>query len=190
MGWLIQNFLKGCLVLVPTVTALYAVYFIFLKIDGLLALRVPGLGFAITILFVVLLGVFTSNVIGRRIFQAFERLLVRVPIVKLIYRALRDFVEAFVGDRRSFDRPVLVRLTAYPDGPCGMGFITTEDLDRFGLTGRVVVYMPQALNFAGNLLIVSKERVDPLDVDPTEFMAFMMSAGVVRSRNSMLPPAT
>lgn len=188
MRWLVQNFLKGCLVLVPTVCALYAVYFLFLQIDGLLALPVPGLGFVVTIAFVTALGVFTSNVIGGRIFHAFERLLVRVPIVKFFYRALRDFAEAFVGDRRSFDRPVRVRLTNDVDGPSGLGFITTEDLGRFGLSGCVAVYMPQALNFAGNLLVFPVERVEALDVDPTEFMAFMVSGGVVTNRPSMLPP--
>jgi len=188
MRWLVQNFLKGCLVLVPTVTALYAVYFLFVQVDGLLQLPLPGMGFVVTIAAVTLLGVFTSNVIGGRIFHGFERLLVRVPVVKFFYRALRDFVGAFVGDRRSFDRPVKVRLTSDPDGACALGFITTEDLGRYGLSGSVAVYMPQALNFAGNLLVFPAERVEALDVDPTDFMAFMVSGGLVRTRPSVVPP--
>ena len=189
MRFLVENFLKGCLVLVPTVGALYVVYFMFITIDGLLPFDAPGVGFVATLAAVTALGAFTSNVIGQRIFRLFERLLVRVPVVKLIYRAMRDFVAAFVGERRSFDQPVLVDLSDASGCPQAMGFATTDDLGRFGLSEHIAVYLPQSMNFAGHLIVVPSARVRPLDVDPTEFMAFVVSAGVVRGRPTLRPPA-
>lgn len=188
MRFLVENFLKGCLVLLPTVGALYVVYALFTTIDGLLPFDAPGVGFVATIAAVTTLGALTSNVIGQRLFHYFERLLVRVPVVALIYRAMRDFVGAFVGERRSFDQPVLVRLSASDDAPRALGFATTDDLGHLGLHGQVAVYLPQSLNFAGHLLVVPAGQVRPLDVDATEFMAFVVSAGVVRGRPSVLPP--
>jgi len=69
--------------------------------------------------------------------------------VKLIYTSLRDFMAALVGERRSFDRPVLVSLDEH-DQLKAVGFITREDLALLGLRDHVAVYMPQSINFAVN----------------------------------------
>ncbi|HET9955365.1 MAG TPA: DUF502 domain-containing protein, partial [Polyangiaceae bacterium] len=119
-----------------------------------------------------------------------ERLLKRVPLVKLIYTSIKDLIGAFVGDHRSFDRPVAMRLAA--DSPVRMlGFVTREALHTLGFVEHVAVYLPQSYNFAGNLVLVPRALVEPLDVSSGELMTFIVSGGVsgLGIGPSMLPPA-
>jgi uncharacterized membrane protein len=177
MKALAKNFLNGCLVLVPAVATLYAVYIVFVKIDGLLGLRVPGLGFLVTVVLITLVGALARNVVGKRLVGLPDQVLTRLPLVKLIYTSLRDFMAALVGERKSFDRPVLVSLSA--DGAVkAFGFITRDDLSAFGLDGYVAVYFPQSVNFAGQLALLPRARVQPLEVPPSELLPFIVSGGM------------
>jgi uncharacterized membrane protein len=177
MNTLAKNFLHGCLVVVPATVTIYVVYFVFEKVDGLLGLRVPGLGFALTLVLITAIGALTRNVVGRRLVGLPDRVLARLPLVKLVYTSLRDLMAALVGERRSFDRPVLVALSA--DGALrAFGFITRDDLSQFGLDGFVAVYFPQSINFAGQLAVVPRTRVQPLEVPPSQLLPFIVSGGI------------
>lgn len=177
MKALVRNFLNGCLVIVPAAVSLYVIYAIFVRIDGLLGMRVPGLGFLITLALVTAVGALARNVVGKRLVGLADRLLARLPLVKLIYTALRDFMGALLGDKKTFDRPVAVSLSE--DGALkAFGFVAREDLTPFGLTEHVAVYMPQSINFAGQLLLVPKHRVQPLFVQPAELLPFIVSGGM------------
>ena len=82
-----------------------------------------------------------------------------------------------MGDKRSFDKPVMVRVQ--PDLRV-FGFVTCDRFDDIRLAGHVAVYLPQSYNFAGNLIIVKKEMVEPVDADSAQFMAFIVSGGVAQ----------
>jgi uncharacterized membrane protein len=176
MKTLVTNFLRGCLVVVPVVATLYAVYFVVRTLDGWLGLEVPGLGFAIAIALITLIGALATNVIGKRLLALPDQLLTRLPFVKLIYTSLRDFMAALVGERRSFDRPVLVALDGA--GLTAVGFITREDLSLLGLTDHVGVYFPQSINFAGQLLLVPRARVQPLELPAHAILPVIVSGGM------------
>ena len=126
MNTLIRNFLKGCLVLVPVVGTGYVVWLLFTKIDSILALPIPGLGFAVTVSLIVLVGAIASNVVGKRVFSALERLVLGVPFVRLVYTSLRDVLSVFVGQNRRFNRPVMVSLGKEPAAKL-LGFVTREE---------------------------------------------------------------
>lgn len=177
MKQLIRNFLHGCLVVVPAVVSLYVIWLVFVKIDGLLGLRIPGVGFVVTIGLITAIGAFSSNVIGKKVAKMADAWMSRVPLVKLIYSALRDFMAALVGEKKSFDRPCVVSLSA--DGAVrAFGFITRDDLSSWGLAGHVAVYFPQSINFAGQLGLFPRARVEPLAVDASQLLPFIVSAGV------------
>lgn len=174
MKTLARRFVQGLLVFVPVVVTGYVVWVVVTTLDGLVPLPVPGLGIAITLLTILLIGFLASSVIGQKLFDGLERVLGRLPVVKLLYSSLRDLMQAFVGDRRSFGKPVVVEL-----GPAKvLGFLTCERFDDPQLAGHVAVYLPQSYNFAGNLLVVERERIRPIDADGAQFMAFVMSGGV------------
>jgi uncharacterized membrane protein len=177
MKTLVKHFLNGCLVIVPAVVTLYAVYLVFIKVDGLLRLRVPGLGFVVTLAAITLVGALAGNVVGKRLVGLPDRLLARVPLIKVLYTSLRDLMAAMVGERKTFDRPVLVTLSA--DGAVrAFGFITRDDLSRFGLHDHVAVYFPQSINFAGQLIVLPRARVQPLDAEPAELLPMIVSGGI------------
>jgi uncharacterized membrane protein len=188
MRSLVNNFLKGCLVLVPTAATIYVVYWVFVTVDGLLDFGPPGVGLVTTVALITLFGALASSVVGRTLVSAIERVLKSVPLVKLLYSSLKDVLGALIGERRSFDRPVVVSLTE--TGGKAFGFVTHDDLSAYGLPGHVAVYFPQSINFAGHLLLFPRERVQPLKVDNARFMAFVVSGGVTGQRGESMPPAS
>jgi uncharacterized membrane protein len=182
--------LRGALISGPLALTAYFLYWIFRTVDQLLPIGIPGLGLVLTLLLVGSVGFFSSNVIGAGILEWLERLLRRVPFVKLVYSSIKDLVNAFVGDKKSFDKPVLVRLSA--QSPLrALGFVTRQTLSGLGLSQHSAVYFPQSYNFAGNLLLVPVELIEPLHVSSGEVMTFIVSGGVsgFGIGASMLPAA-
>jgi uncharacterized membrane protein len=176
---LIKNFLNGCLVLVPTAATVYVVVVLFEAIDGWLGLPIPGAGLLITVVLITAIGAFASNVVGKRLVGLADRLLAKLPLVKLLYTGLRDFTAALLGDRKTFDRPVVVSIDSQGEqGIKVFGFITRDDLSAFGLTTHVAVYVPQSINFAGQLLLVPRERVRPIEVAPAELLPVIVSGAI------------
>ena len=176
-NFLIKNFLRGLAIVVPAAVTIYVLYATFIGIDRLLRLPWPGVGFLITLAAIILIGFLASNIVTRKAFQMLERLFVRAPLVKIIYSSLKDLIEAFVGDRKKFNRPVVVRLNS-ADEVFTVGFITREDLSLLGAAGHVAVYLPQSYNFAGQLVLVPREHVRVLELDSSKAMSFIVSGGV------------
>lgn len=168
---------RGLLVLVPTVGTLYTIWLVLSWIDSALGVPVPGAGLVITLTLILVTGFVTSNVIGQAVVGAFENALKRLPVVSLLYTSLKDLLGAFVGDKKSFDRPAMVALDAAGHTKV-FGFVTCEHFDDVRLKDQVAVYLPQAYNFAGNVIVVPKDRVEYVDADPAQFMAFVVSGGV------------
>jgi len=177
MNFLIRYFLRGLVIVIPIVATAYILYAAFAGIDRLLGLKIPGLGFLITVVFVVLVGFLGSNIVIRKILQLTERIFARAPFVRILYSSIKDLIEAFVGDRKRFNTPVLVSLDDSGD-VAAAGFITREDLHSFGLTDHVAVYFPQSYNFAGNLVFVARRKVRPLQIESSQALAFIVSGGV------------
>ncbi|MEE9542773.1 MAG: DUF502 domain-containing protein, partial [Thermodesulfobacteriota bacterium] len=152
-------------------------YLVFQKIDGILRIPIPGVGFIITIIIITIIGFLSSNFITRRLVRYFERIFSKLPLVKIVYSSIKDLVGAFVGDKKSFDKPVLVVI--HPETKVrALGFITRESLEFLKLREHVAVYFPQSYNFAGNLLIFPNEMVEAIEANSSEVMKFLVSGGV------------
>ena len=178
---LLAYFLKGLLVFVPLALTvflfLWSITWLDTKFRTIFRIPIPGLGLVATVAGITAIGVLTSNFFGRKTFELIDRLFTKVPIVKLLYNALRDFVGAFAGEKKKFDKPAIVTLSK-ESGAKVLGFITRESLDHFGLKDHVAVYMPQSYNFAGQVVIFPKEAVRPLDINSSDAMTFIVSGGV------------
>lgn len=186
MKALTNNFFKGLLIVVPLALTVYVVYAVVTGVDDLLNIPIPGLGLLITVAGITFIGFIASNVVGRRIVRLAEKLLQRLPFVRFLYGSIKDLISAFVGERRSFDKPVLVR-TSKDSHVAVMGFLTREAFDEPELAGQVGVYVPQSYNFAGNLIIVPREQVLALPLDSTTVMALIVSGGVTGPQHSARP---
>ena len=186
---LVGYFLRGALVTAPLGLTLYLVLTVLTTLDRVLPVGIPGLGLLITLLLITAIGAFTSNVVGRSVLESTERFMSRVPLVKLVYNSIKDLIGAFVGDRKSFDRPVAVR--PQRDSELRVfGFVTRQGLGALGFPTHVAVYLPQSYNFAGQLIIVPSDQVEPVDVPSGELMTFIVSGGVsgLGVGQSLLPP--
>jgi uncharacterized membrane protein len=177
MKKLATYFLRGSIALVPLAVTIYILVQVFLIVDRLLPIGVPGAGFVVALSLVILVGFLTSNVIGRSVLGIPDAIFRRVPLVKLLYTSIKDLVGAFVGDRRRFNHPVSIAI-GDSSGFRMLGFVTRDELAALGFAGSVAVYVPQSYNVAGNLLVVPRERVVPLSVGSAELMTFIVSGGV------------
>lgn len=177
MKKLVRYFVRGCLVLAPLAATLYIIYIGFTTIDQILGLKVPGLGFLITLGLITLVGFLTSSVVGTSVVDMTEHFMRRLPLVKLLYSSIKDLISAFMGQRATFNHPVTFRISADTDVKA-LGFITRQSLSRLGLPGHVAVYLPQSYNVAGNLLLVPSDRVERVDAPTSEIVTFLVSGGI------------
>ncbi len=186
MRRLLGYFGRGMVLVTPLAVTLWVCWIVFTRMDGWLGLPIPGAGFAATIALITLVGFLGSNLLTRSIMAALDGMLARLPFVRLLYSATRDLLNAFVGEKRRFETPVLVSLGA--DNAVNlMGFITRESLAHLAIEGKVAVYCPHSYNFSGQLLVVDRERVRPLDVASADAMAFVVSGGVSGLVQASLP---
>lgn len=184
MKRLTKYFLEGLLLLVPLYVTVYVIYFIFVKIDGFLQFETKGLGFAVTILAITVVGFISSNLLTRRLVDRVDAMFSKLPLAKMIYTSIKDLINAFVGDKKRFKRPVLVEI--FPgSGIKVAGFVTADSLQKFGLLENVAVYLPQSYNFAGYLIVVPKSQVTPLNIESGHVMAFIISGGVTTSGRNL-----
>ncbi len=172
-----KYFFNGLLVLVPLAATVYVVYLIFAKIDGIFRFSIPGLGILLTLAIVVVIGFIATNIATKRLLAFVDHLMGRVPFVKMIYTSIKDLTSTFVGEKKGFTKAVAVAIIP-GSSVRHLGFITRESMESFGMNDMVAVYLPQCFNFGGNLVVVSRDQVTPLNVMGSEMMAFIVSGGV------------
>lgn len=170
-------FFRGLLFLIPIVVTIYILYFVFSKVDQIFRFNIPGLGFLLTLVLVTTIGFLVSTFIARGAANVIDNLFRRMPIIKMIYSSIKDLVNAFVGDQKRFDKPVMVRVLPGSDVQI-MGFVTRDSLKSIGMAESIAVYIPQSYNFAGNVIVVPKGQVTPLEIESGKVMAFIVSGGV------------
>lgn len=189
---ILRYFFQGLLILAPIGITALTLYWAFVTIDNLIPkaflpletplryLRYKGVGFVLVLLLVIVVGYLSSSFIIGRIFALFDQLLERTPFIKYIYSSVKDVFDAFVGEKKKFDHPVLVQI--YGVDVWEMGFITQPDVSHFGLEGYMAVYVPHAYAITGKVFIVPVERVKPLEnISAGEAMKFAVSGGVTHT---------
>jgi uncharacterized membrane protein len=171
-------FFRGLLLLVPITIIIWAVWTSLAFLDGLIKLDIPGLGILSLLLIITVVGWFGSTFLYQPLADFGEDMLQRIPFLKTMYGALKDLMEALVGNKKKFDRPVLVRLGAGLDVE-RVGFLTQEDLTHLGVgNDKVAVYLPHAFAWSGNLIVVPAKNITPLDARAADAMKFVVSGGV------------
>jgi uncharacterized membrane protein len=177
---LLNYFFRGLIVLAPAVITLWVFWQILTTLDRWMGVKIPGLGIVATVTLITLFGFLTSSVIARWVVRLVDTTFNRLPLVRLVYSSTKDLLDAFVGEKRRFDRPVVVQTSA--DGvEKAFGFVTTEAMARFGLDDHVTVYLPFSYTFTGVIRIYPSRNVRPLATDSAELMAFVVSGGVTES---------
>ncbi|WP_295768643.1 DUF502 domain-containing protein [uncultured Mucilaginibacter sp.] len=187
---LFNYFIKGMLVVVPLGVAIFLIIWAVAKLDSALNLSdvlwvnpktgkgiyVPGLGILTVLTLIMVAGVLVTNVITDPIKHWFARWLNHIPLFKFLYSSIKDFTEAFVGEEKKFNEPVLVEVGT--SGVKKIGFLTRKDMGAIGLPGEVAVYFPYSYSFAGQVVIVPASKVKHIDKSAADVMKFVISGGV------------
>ena len=191
MRQLATYFLRGLLITAPAAVTIYLCWLAIRWADSLFYTSVPGLGVVTALAAITLIGALASNLITKTVLASADRLLAKLPFVRLLYTSIKDLLNAFVGEQRRFNRPVRARIGEGTAEVYLLGFVTSESLGHLGLASQVAVYVPFSYSVAGHILILPSDRVTALAVDSTDAMAFIVSGGVTRSvpKAEAPPPA-
>ena len=206
-----NTFLTGLLILIPLVATYLLVAFLFdllsgagapliramfaplQEFDGLWWLEpiTPLANFVLALVVIFLLGLVGTNFIGRRILDAVNALILRLPLISSVYGAVKQMVETFQGPSGSFQRVVLLE---YPrPGTWMMGLVTTQRDDTLGLSSGadlLSVFIPTTPNpTSGFLVMVPPAEVVEIDYSVEEAFTFIVSSGIVGTAFSRKPPA-
>ena len=175
MKRLLSYFFQGLLYTLPLAATVFVVYKAIVFIDGIIPVKVPGLGIAVLLVSITIIGFLGGLLISTRILKL-EKLLDRIPLIKIIYTSVKDLLSAFVGKKKRFTEPVLVKMEGEVER---LGFVTERDLSDLGITGdKIAVYIPFSYAVTGNLIIVPAKNVTPVDGNSADIMKFVISGGV------------
>ena len=182
MKKILNYFLQGLLFVVPIVVTIYVLYQLIHWIDNLLPwlskLNIPGLGIVALFVLVAGAGYIASRFVRNPLFAYMEHLMERAPMIKLIYTSVKDLIGAFVGEKKSFNQPVAVKLEKDSDTE-RIGFMTQNDVRHLGFGAeKVAIYLPFSYSFMGELIIVPRENVRLLDSSGPDMIKFVISGGV------------
>jgi len=194
---LLQYFIRGLIVLAPIGITVWAILSLFNLIDDILPNilhhifpnwigkdtngeieKTTGLGFVLIIAFVLLVGRLSSVFMVGKLVEILDKVLENTPGIKIIYSSVKDFLEAFAGNKKKFDKPILVNVDA--EDVWRIGFITRPDAEDLDMKEHVVVYVPHSYAISGITYIVPKSKVKLLDkISASEAMKFTLTGGVV-----------
>ncbi|MCH2197297.1 MAG: DUF502 domain-containing protein [Flavobacteriales bacterium] len=173
-------FLNGIIFIVPIAITVFIIYRLFIFLDGLLPVekQFPGSGLIILVAVVTLMGFLGSTFVATPIRNWFNSLIDRIPLVKTLYSSITDLLSAFVGQKKRFNQPVLVKLSREAELE-RIGFVTDDDLMLLDSPkGKVAVYFPHSYSYTGNVFIIPKSNITPIDKNSSEVMKYIVSGGV------------
>lgn len=181
--------IKGTLVTVPVAGAVFLIIWIVASVDSSLnitqhflqdeqghPLYIPGIGILTVLFLLVFIGFIFTTFVTEPIQNWLSRTIKRIPLFNTLYSSIKDFTEAFVGDAKKFNEPVLVKVNDM--GLKKIGFLTQKDLSALNLTGEVIVYFPYSYSFAGQIVVVEAKYVTKLNISATDAMKLVVSGGV------------
>lgn len=182
---LLNYIVQGVLYLAPITVTAYIIYALFTLIDDFskdliekfFDISIPGIGFLSLLLVLIIVGFLGQTLIAKPMKNVIQQVIKKIPLLNFIYKALNDLFAAFIGKEKKFNKPVLVKVNLNSDLE-KLGFITEENLEFLDQLDKVAVYFPMSYTFAGELFIVPKENIKPVDANSSEVMKFVVSAGM------------
>lgn len=183
LNLIIKSFLQGLVILGPIGVTIYAIYFVFTKLDSLLPFMSEwgtGLSFITIIVLIIVIGYLGTKFFLAKIFlNFFDHILESIPGIKHIYTSVKDVLASFVGDKKKFNIPVWVKVN---DAPAlwRIGFLTQESI-MISNRELVSVYLPHAYAISGWVITIDKSEITLIeDMTAAEAMKFAVSGGITK----------
>lgn len=186
MSKIVRYFIQGLIITVPVGITAIVIYKVFDWVRSLFSMFgtivSPGIDpfiiLATAVVLIFLMGLLGSSIILQPLFSLFDSTLEQTPVVKTVYGSIKDFMSAFVGSKKRFNKPVLITINK-ENNIQQLGFITKEDLSELNISkDTVAVYVPLSYSISGNLLIVPTDHITVVDASSAEVMKFIVSGGV------------
>lgn len=180
---LVKSFFQGLLIIGPFALTVWIIWYVVTSIDsmipGLSENLYPGITFLLVIAATTVIGYLGNRfIIGRFIVDTFDYILEHTPGIKFLYTSLKDVLTSFVGDKKKFNRPVLIKTSSNPE-VWRIGFLTQDNLTSVGFPDYVSVYLPHAYAVSGWVVFVQSEDIVILEnVGAAQAMKFAVSGGV------------
>jgi uncharacterized membrane protein len=195
-SYIAQLFFQGVIVLAPIGITVWVIVSLFNWVDNFLPNilnsffpirfasvngqipKVTGLGFVVVISLVLIVGWLSSLYFLEKLVSVFDKVLEKTPGIKIIYSSVKEFLEAFAGNNKKFDKPVLVSIDG--EDVWRIGFVTQENCEHLGLKDHVTVYVPHSYAISGISFIVpvAKTKKLPKHISAAEAMKYAISGGV------------
>ena len=178
MKGLAKYFLQGLLYITPISVTIFVLVWVFQHLDSMFNFYYPGVGILILLIVITAIGYLGSFLIQLPAFAFIDNKLERAPLIKLIYTSVKDLVKAFVGQKKSFNKPVLVKL--YENSEIRrLGFVTDQELTMIDEdTKLITVYLPHSFAISGQLFLVPKHYITPVNANPADTMKYIVAGGV------------
>lgn len=188
---LLNYLIKGLLIVMPIALSVFIVVWAVSTVDSWLNINnilgvdpntgesrnIPGLGLVLVLALILAAGIFVTYFVTEPMYSWFRRWLNKLPLFNFIYTSIKDLTEAFVGDEKKFNHPVLVQTEGDMKR---IGFLTQNDLSKLGMLDEAIVYFPFSYSFAGQIYIVKKEKIKPLNMSAADAMKLVVSGGVTQ----------
>lgn len=185
-----QIFFKGLIVVLPITLTFYLLIWASYKIESLFGstlemligqwLYIPGLGIAVTLVFIFLVGLLVNNYITGRFFSWLTNTLEKVPLIKVIYNPLKDLMALIPG--RSSDKDKLQKVVLVPLEGMGvevMGLVTREELVELPNSSHLIaVYVPLSYMLGGITVLVPREKVKKIDIPVDQALKLSVTAWI------------
>lgn len=183
-----KSFLTGIITLLPLVLTVYLLYWLGVTSEQVMGnalqtlvpetIYFPGLGMLTGIGLVLIVGLLMNAYLVRKLFELSEKALYKLPLIRTIYSAFRDFFDFFSPKKKGLGQVVAVSL----NGMELVGFITQEDPQRLPASFRdrdsVLVYLPMSYMVGGYTLLIKHSDLRPLKMSRDEAMRFVLTAGI------------
>ena len=180
--------LTGFITLLPIVLTIYLLYWLAVTSENIMGVALhwvlsdenyfPGLGMIAGVIVVFIVGLLMKAIIVRQVFSFGEKILYRVPLIKTVYRSIRDLFDFFSPNKESFGRVVTVKI----NGMYMIGFVTQGDTKRLPdfaqNSDSVLVYIPMSYMIGGFTLLIPEKDIQPCDMGMDEAMRFVLTAGI------------
>jgi len=197
MGWfgtINRKLFAGLLAILPILATVYLIYWGVTSIEEGLGAMLgvflpagaykPGFGLGVGVCLILLVGMLVETIIVRRMLGWCEKLIYKIPVVKIIYGAISDLM-VFIARGKESGGGQSVWVSLGVGEFRVLGFVTRESLDEF--TGdfqeRVAVYLPMSYQIGGYTVIVPRSQVTSADIPFEQAMRFVMTAGVMEGKH-------
>ncbi len=189
-----KTLLTGLFTILPIILTVYLLYWLAISSENIMrsALHLilpdlayfPGLGMLVGLVVVFFVGLMMKAIIVRQLFIFSEQLLYRLPIIKTIYRAMRDLFDFFTPKKDRFGRVVTVKVT----GMELIGFVTQEDTTKlstsFSSEEGVLVYIPMSYMIGGFTVLIPRKDIRHCSMSMDEAMQFVLTAGITGKKSN------